>query len=164
MAIAERGYGLVYGGASVGLMGAVADGALAAGGSVVGVIPKSIADLEIAHPHLSELIVVETMHQRKAHMIELSEHFVVLPGGIGSLEETFEVMTWSQLGIHRKAIGLLNVDGFYDLLETFLDQLVQEGFVKESQRHILLAETDPDTLLTQLERTEVVEEKKWIDS
>ena len=164
MAIAERGYGLVYGGASVGLMGAVADGALAAGGSVVGVIPKSIADLEIAHPHLSELIVVETMHQRKASMIELSEHFVVLPGGIGSLEETFEVMTWSQLGIHRKAIGLLNVDGFYDLLETFLDQLVQEGFVKESQRHILLAETDPDTLLTQLECTEVVEEKKWIDS
>ena len=161
--LAHREIGLVYGGASVGLMGAVADAALAAGGSVIGVLPQSIANVEIAHEGLTELRVVASMHERKAQMAELSTGFIVLPGGIGSLEEAFEVWTWSQLGIHSKPIGLLNVEGFYDGLEAFLDQLVTELFVKQVHRNILQSDDDPSRLIDLLLSAEVPTEGKWID-
>jgi len=159
--LAQRGIGLVYGGASVGLMGAAADGALEAGGEAIGVIPRLLADVELAHPGLTELHVVESMHQRKALMAELSEAFVVLPGGLGSLEEAFEVWTWNQLGIHRKAIGLLNVDGFYSGLERFLDSLVEERFVKPEHRGILVTAQAPAELVDRLLACELPEVGKW---
>lgn len=159
--LAHRGIGLVYGGASVGLMGAAANGALEAGGEVIGVIPRLLADVELAHPGLTELHVVESMHQRKALMAELSEAFVVLPGGLGSLEEAFEVWTWNQLGIHRKAIGLLNVEGFYSGLERFLDSLVEERFVKPEHRGILVMAEAPAELVDRLLACELPEVGKW---
>jgi len=161
--LAQREIGLVYGGASVGLMGAVADAALDAGGRVIGVLPQSIASVEIAHKGLTELRVVASMHERKAQMAELSTGFIVLPGGIGSLEESFEVWTWSQLGIHSKPIGLLNVEGFYDGLEAFLDQMVRELFVKQVHRNILQSDVDPSRLIDRLLDAEVPTEGKWID-
>ncbi|MEM1231001.1 MAG: TIGR00730 family Rossman fold protein [Pseudomonadota bacterium] len=148
--LAEREIGLVYGGATVGTMGAVADAAIAAGGRVYGVIPRALHDIEIAHPGLTELDVVETMHQRKARMAERSAAFLALPGGIGTLEELFEVWTWAQLGIHQKPVGVLNVDGFYEPLLGFLDQLVQEGFVRTAHRDLLLARAEPAALVDAL--------------
>lgn len=162
--LARRRFRLVYGGASVGLMGALADAALAHGGSVVGVMPQSLVDAEVAHGGLTELRVVQTMHERKAQMAELSQGFVVLPGGIGSLEEAFEVWTWSQLGLHAKPIGLLNIEGFYDGLETFLDSLVAEGFVKPVHRGIMLSDTEPGRLLERLLSADVPGQPKWISS
>lgn len=161
--LANRGIGVVYGGASVGLMGTVADAALAEGGKVIGVLPQSIADVEIAHPGLTELKKVPSMHERKALMNTLADGFIVLPGGIGSLEESFEVWTWSQLGIHAKAIGLLNVEGFYDGLEKFLDHLVDQAFVKQIHRNILLSDHRVSTLIDQVLQAEVPDEGKWID-
>lgn len=160
-ALASRKIGLVYGGASVGLMGVVADAVLQNGGSVIGVIPQSLADVEIAHAELTELKIVPSMHERKAQMAELSDAFVMLPGGIGSLEESFEMWTWSQLGIHHKPIGLLNVDGFYDGLVSFLDHLVAEEFVKPIHRNILLADDEPERLIDRLSTAEVPTEGKW---
>lgn len=162
-ALASRGIGLVYGGASVGLMGAIADSVLAEDGTVVGVLPQALADIEIAHDGLTELHVVSSMHERKALMAELSDGFIVLPGGIGSLEESFEVWTWSQLGIHSKAIGLLNVEGFYDGLETFLNHLVAESFVKPIHREILLSDSDPNRLIDKVLEFKVPTEGKWIE-
>jgi uncharacterized protein (TIGR00730 family) len=127
--LARSGYGLVYGGASTGLMGAVADAALAAGAPVIGVIPKSLVCHEVAHQHLSQLHVVDSMHERKARMAELGDAFVALPGGFGTVEEFFEVLTWAQLGLHRKPYALLDVGGFYELLLQFLRNAVHEGFV-----------------------------------
>jgi len=144
-------------------MGAVADAALDQGGVVIGVIPESIADLEIAHEGLTQLEVVRSMHERKARMSDLSDGFIVLPGGIGSLEEAFEVWTWSQLGIHSKAIGLLNVEGFYDGLEGFLDHLVREAFVKPIHRGILLSDSDPIRLVDRVLAAEVPAARKWIE-
>lgn len=138
--LAVRNIGLIYGGAAVGLMGTLADAVLQNGGSVIGVLPQSLADVELAHSGLTELKIVPSMHERKATMAELSDAFVMLPGGIGSLEEAFEMWTWSQLGIHHKPIGLLNVDGFYDGLQSFLDHLVAEAFVKPVHRNILLSD------------------------
>lgn len=161
--LASRRIGLVYGGARVGLMGAVADGALDEGGTVIGVIPRSLAELEIAHTGLTELHVVESMHARKARMADLADGFIVLPGGIGSLEEAFEVWTWSQLGIHSKPIGLLNVAGYYERLEGFLDHVVTEGFVKAVHRHMLLSRTTPGALIDALETAEVPIERKWVE-
>ncbi len=129
--IASRGFGLVYGGASVGLMNAVADGALHHGGEVIGILPQWLETWEVAHHGLSELRIVASMHERKAQMAELADTFVVLPGGIGSLEECFEIWTWSQLSIHQKSIGLLNVAGYYDQLQAFLDHTVKEGFLRD---------------------------------
>lgn len=128
--LAERGIGLVYGGAAVGLMGAVADAAIAAGGSVTGVIPQALVEREVAHTGLPDLRVVGSMHERKALMAELSDAFIALPGGIGTLEEIFEVWTWTQLGSHAKPCAVLNIEGFYDKLLGFLDHVVDEAFLK----------------------------------
>ena len=161
--LASRNIGLVYGGAAVGLMGAVADAVLSNGGRVIGVLPQSLADVEIAHEGLTELRIVQSMHERKALMAQLSSSFVVLPGGIGSLDESFEVWTWSQLGIHNKPIGLLNVDGFYDGLEQFLDHLVEEAFVKDIHRSILLSNNNPARLIDSLLDADVPNVGKWVD-
>lgn len=148
--LAARKIGLVYGGASVGVMGTIADATLAAGGEVIGVMPRSLVDREIAHTGLTELRVVTTMHERKATMADLSDAFVALPGGLGTLEELFEVWTWAQLGIHRKPFALLDVAGFYEPLVAFLDHAVDERFIKPSNRSALIVETDPRALLDRL--------------
>lgn len=148
--LARRGIGLVYGGASVGLMGALADAALAAGGEVIGVIPRALVDREIAHLGLSELRVVDSLHQRKALMAELADAFLALPGGIGTLDELSEALTWSQLGIHRKSLGLLNVAGYYDALLATLDHAVAERFVRPENRALLISDTDAARLIERL--------------
>ena len=145
--IAERGLRLVYGGASVGLMGAVADAALAAGGEVVGVIPQHLMDREVAHDGLTELRVTGSMHERKALMADLADGFVALPGGLGTLEELAEILTWSQLGLQSKPCGLLDVEGFFDPLLAFLDHTVAERFVSTEHRALVLAADRPDALL-----------------
>lgn len=150
-AVARRGLTLVYGGASVGVMGGVANAALAIGGRVIGVIPEALVSREVAHPGLPELKVVGSMHQRKAMMGDLSDGFIALPGGIGTLEEFFEVLTWAQLGIHRKPCGLLNVAGYYDRLLDFIDYAVSQGFVTPEQRGLVLVEEDPEALLDQMD-------------
>ncbi|MBA3599243.1 MAG: TIGR00730 family Rossman fold protein [Methylibium sp.] len=150
-AIGKRGWRLVYGGAQVGLMGRMADAALAAGASVVGVIPRSLMEREIGHAALSELLVVETMHQRKQAMAERADAFLALPGGIGSFEELFEAWTWRQLNYHDQPIGLLNVAGYYDALIAFLQQTVREGFMSPATQAMLEVGTEPDELLTRLE-------------
>ena len=162
-AIARRGFGLVYGGSSVGLMGIVADGALAEGGTVIGVLPKSMQERELAHHGLSELHIVTSMHERKAMMADRSDGFIALPGGVGTLEEMFEVWTWGQLGYHRKALGMLNVAGYYDALLGFLDGTVREGFVQPTYRAMLLAETDPERLLDRIDAYEPPKVVKWIE-
>jgi uncharacterized protein (TIGR00730 family) len=149
-ALAGRGIRVVYGGASVGLMGTLADSVLEAGGEVVGVIPQALVEREIAHPRLSELHVVTSMHERKALMVELAEAFVALPGGIGTLEELIEVYTWNQLGLHDKPLGLLNVAGYFDGLAAFLDHAVEERFLPASQRAVLVSEAEPEALLAAL--------------
>jgi uncharacterized protein (TIGR00730 family) len=152
--LVEQGIGLVYGGASVGVMGAVADAVLKGGGEVIGVIPQGLLQREIAHDHLTELRVVNSMHERKALMAELSDAVVALPGGYGTFEELFEAITWSQLGIHRKAIGLLNVHGFYDGLLSLVDHAIDEGFVPPEHRALILEAAEPDVLLDLIERYE----------
>ena len=148
--LAERGIGLVYGGGNVGLMGVLADTALAAGGEVIGVMPQALVDREIGHRGLTELRVVGSMHERKALMAELSDAFVAVPGGIGTLEELIEVYTWSQLGIHDKPCGVLNVRGYYDALAAFLDHAVEEGFLRPQHRAVLSVAADPAELLDRL--------------
>jgi uncharacterized protein (TIGR00730 family) len=145
--LAQRGIRVVYGGASVGLMGVLADATLQAGGEVVGVIPQLLVDREIAHRGLTELHVVSSMHERKALMAELSDAFVALPGGIGTLEELIEVYTWSFLGIHDKPLGVLNVNGYYDGLSAFLDHAVGQGFLRPEHRERLVIAGDTDALL-----------------
>jgi uncharacterized protein (TIGR00730 family) len=132
--MAHRGIALVYGGGKVGLMGTVADAVLAGGGKVIGVIPRQLVELEVAHPGLSELVVVETMHQRKTRMYELSDAFVALPGGFGTMDEMFEMLTWAQLGLHRYPCAFLDVRGYYGGLRTMMDHMVGEGFVHAGQR------------------------------
>jgi len=148
--LAERGIGVVYGGASVGTMGIVADAALAAGGEVVGVIPQALVDREVAHAGLTDLRIVPDMHQRKATMADLSDGFVALPGGAGTMEELFEVWTWALLGLHAKPIGLLDVNGFYDPLAAMLDHMVSEGFLSTANRDLVCLESDPTLLLDHL--------------
>jgi uncharacterized protein (TIGR00730 family) len=160
--LAEAGTGLVYGGASIGLMGAVADAALAAGGEVIGVMPRPLAEKEIAHGGLSELRIVGSMHERKALMAELSDGFIALPGGIGTFEELFEVWTWGQLGYHRKPCGILNVEGFYDQLIGFLDGVVAQRFLRVEHRRMLLQASDPAVLLERLAAYRPPEIGKWI--
>ena len=149
-AIAGRGLGLVYGGGNVGLMGAVADAALAGGSTVVGVIPRSLRDRELAHNGLHELIVVDDMHGRKAIMAENADLFIAMPGGYGTLEELFETVAWSQLGIHDKPIGLLNTDGYFDGLIAFLDHGVRERFLDPRHRALLRVDAQPAKLLNAL--------------
>jgi len=149
-ALARRGIGLVYGGGSVGLMGAVADAALEVGGEVVGVIPEALVSRELAHSRLTELRVVRTMHERKAAMAELSMAFVTLPGGFGTLDETCEMLTWNQLGIHARPSGILNVDRFFDPLLLFLDRAREQGFLSAETRALLVEDTDPERLLDRL--------------
>ncbi|GAB3871646.1 TIGR00730 family Rossman fold protein [Kibdelosporangium lantanae] len=148
--LAEAGVTVVYGGASVGLMGAVADAALDAGGEVVGVIPRVLIDRELAHKGLTEQHVVDNMHDRKARMAELSDAFIALPGGIGTLEELFEVWTWAYLGIHTKPLGVINLDGFYQPLITMADHMVGEGFLKPTTRALLRVATKPADVLDAL--------------
>ena len=161
--LAGRGIGIVYGGASVGLMGLLADTALEAGGEVAGVIPEALERKEIAHGGLTELHVVGSIHERKALMAELSDGFIALPGGSGTLEELFEVFTWSQLGLHRKACALLNVAGYYDGLAAFLDHAVGERFLRPEHRAMLLCEDTPAAVLAALDAFEPPVVDKWID-
>ncbi len=160
--IARRGLGMVYGGASVGVMGVVANAVLEHGGEVIGVIPESLATKELAHPGLSELVVVASMHERKARMAELSDGFVALPGGWGTLEELFEVLTWAQLGIHEKPCGLLNVAGYFDHLFRFLENAIEEHFVRDAYRGMLLMDDDPATLLDRFADYRAPRVRKWI--
>jgi len=161
--MAERGIGLVYGGGSVGLMGEVATAALAAGGEAIGVIPAKLQELELGKADLTELYVVPDMHARKRKMAHLSDGFVVLPGGYGTLEELFEAVTWTQLGSHDKPVGLLDVDGYYAPLAAFIDRVIAEGFVRPLHRPLLQMATDADALIDQLAAVEIPELEQWID-
>ena len=160
--LAARGLGLVYGGGRVGLMGAVADGALAAGGEVIGVIPQALIDREIGHRGLTELRVVDSMHERKALMTELADGFIALPGGIGTLEELFEVWTWAQLGLHSKPCGLLDSDGFFGPLVGFLDHLVVTGFVQPQYRAMLHTAESPEELLAAFTAYQAPLGARWV--
>jgi uncharacterized protein (TIGR00730 family) len=162
-ALAGHGIGLVYGGASVGLMGAVADAALEAGGEVVGVIPQALVDREIAHPAVRDLRVVGSMHERKALMAGLADGFIALPGGMGTLEELFEVYTWTQLGLHAKPLGLLDVRGYYTLLAAFLDHAVAERFVTAEHREMLVVEDGAESMIEAFRRWRPPVRTKWID-
>jgi uncharacterized protein (TIGR00730 family) len=162
--LAGRGLRLVYGGGHVGLMGAVADAVLTAGGSAIGVIPKALALRELAHDSLSGLEVVASMHERKARMSELSDAFVALPGGIGTLEELFEVWTWSQLGFQPKPCALLNVAGYFDPLLAFLDHMTGEGFLHPVHRAMAIVDDDPERLLDRLAAWQPPAVRKWIDA
>ncbi|EKT4522471.1 TIGR00730 family Rossman fold protein [Pseudomonas putida] len=162
-AIAKRGLTLVYGGSAVGLMGAVADAAMAAGGDVIGVMPQSLINAEIGHKGLPRLEVVDGMHARKARMAELSDAFIALPGGLGTLEELFEVWTWGQLGYHAKPLGLLDVNGFYEKLGGFLDHIVEEGFVRPQHRAMLLLGRQPNELLDAMGEFVAPVLPKWVD-
>ncbi|MGE5206334.1 MAG: TIGR00730 family Rossman fold protein [Chlamydiota bacterium] len=162
-ALAERSIGLVYGGAGVGLMGAVADAVLAAGGEVIGVMPRSLVDREVAHRKLCDLRVVGSMHERKALMAELADAFIALPGGLGTLEEFFEVWTWAQLGEHMKPLGMLNVAGYYDPLLAFFDHLVRERFIRPEHRAMVLVEEEAGALLSGFASYSPPVVSKWID-
>jgi len=162
-ALVERGLGLVYGGASVGLMGVIADHVLARGGDVIGVIPDSLIELEVTHNGLPDLRRVSSMHERKALMAELADGFIALPGGFGTLDEFSEMITWGQLGLHQKPSGLLNIAGYYDDLLRFLDHAVAEGFIKPKHRSSVLIASDPDQLLDQFVQHEPPRSQKWID-
>lgn len=159
--LAEAKITLIYGGGAVGLMGVVADAALAAGGEVIGVIPQSLQHAEVGHPGLTRLEVVDGMHARKARMAELSDAFIALPGGLGTLEELFEVWTWGQLGYHAKPLGLLEVNGFYGKLIGFLDHLVEERFVRQPHRAMLQVRENPAELLEALNQWEPNVLPKW---
>lgn len=161
--LAQRGIGVVYGGGNVGLMGALADAALAAGGEVIGVIPHHLAEKELGHGGVTRLEAVETMHERKARMAAESDGFIALPGGIGTLEELFESLTWLQLGLHAKPVGLLNVAGFYDRLLAFLETMETERFIRTEHRAMLLVENSPAPLLDRLLTFTAPETAKWLD-
>jgi uncharacterized protein (TIGR00730 family) len=160
--LASRKIGLVYGGGNVGLMGVVADAVLAGGGEVIGVIPQSLADREIAHSGVTDLRIVDSMHTRKALMADLSDAFIAMPGGFGTFEEIFEAVTWTQLGVHRKPCGLLNVGGFYTPLALFIDQAVSEGFIKPVHRQSIVVDDNPERLVNALAEVELPDVPKWI--
>lgn len=162
--LVENKIGLVYGGAKVGLMGILADTALEKGGEVIGVMPKLLIEKEIAHDGLTKLHVVKSMHERKALMAELADGFIMLPGGTGSLDEFFEILTWSQLGFHGKPCGILNVANYYDHILKFLDEAVAKHFLKEIYRKIVIAEDSPEKLLAAFATYQAPSEPKWIRS
>ena len=161
--LAERGITLVYGGGRVGLMGLMAEAALTAGGHVIGIIPRHLEEREVGHSGLPELHVVESMHERKALMAAKSDAFIALPGGIGTLEEFFEVWTWGQLGLHAKPYGLLNVNGFYDPMVHMIDHMVGQEFLRPAHRDLVIVDDQIEHLLDRLERHQPAQEPKWID-
>ena len=161
--LVARGLDLVYGGANVGLMGTIADRVLELGGRVTGVIPESLVEWEVAHRGLTELRVVSSMHERKSLMADLSAGFIALPGGVGTLEETFEVLTWAQLGMHEKPCGLLNVAGYYDPLIDFLQHAVDERFLKNVHRELLMVEDSAASLLDAFASYQAPTVDKWVD-
>ncbi|MBD1912078.1 MULTISPECIES: TIGR00730 family Rossman fold protein [unclassified Leptolyngbya] len=163
IALADRDMTLVYGGGRVGLMGAIADATLAAGGQVIGIIPQALFDKELAHTGLTDLHIVGSMHERKSLMAELSDAFIAMPGGLGTFEEFFEIATWTQLGFHKKACGLLNIEGFYSELLSFLNHATNEGFIRSEHRSIVLTDEDPATLIEKLRHFEVPNVQKWIE-
>ncbi|MQX52063.1 LOG family protein [Alcanivorax sediminis] len=146
-ALVSRGLELVYGGASIGIMGALASAVMERGGSVIGIMPQALMRREIGNDHLTELQVVDSMHERKAAMADQSDGFIALPGGMGTFEELFEILTWAQLGFHNKPVGLLNIDGYYDHLIQFLDHTVEQGLLRQQHRDLLRVQQDPETLL-----------------
>jgi uncharacterized protein (TIGR00730 family) len=160
--LARRGIGLVYGGGNVGLMGVIANAVLDAGGEVIGVIPRALAEREIEHRGLTELHVVDSMHTRKAMMADLADAFIAMPGGVGTFEEFFEAITWTQLGLHRKACGLLNVAEFYSPLAAFIDQAVSEGFIKPVHRAAIVVDDNAERLLDTLAHVALPDVPKWI--
>ncbi len=162
--LASKGIRLIYGGGAVGLMGVVADAAMAAGGEVIGIIPQSLKDAEVGHTGLTRLEVVDGMHARKARMAELADAFIALPGGLGTLEELFEVWTWGQLGYHPKPLGLLDVNRFYSKLCHFLDHLVEEGFVRPQHREMLQRADQPQTLIKLLDAWNPPVQSRWAKS
>lgn len=161
--LAQQNIGLVYGGGKVGLMGTVADAALAAGGEVIGVIPQALADREIAHTGLSKLHIVASMHERKALMSDYADAFIALPGGMGTLEEFAEVLTWGQLGLHQKPCGLLNIEGYYNSLIAFFNQAVQAQFVRPEHRSAVIEAQTCEELLEKLNQYQPIQIHKWID-
>jgi uncharacterized protein (TIGR00730 family) len=159
--LAARGTTLVYGGGKVGMMGALADACLAGNGKVIGIIPKSLVAKELGHPNLTELRVVDSMHERKKMMADLADAFLTLPGGFGTWEEFCEALSWSQLGLHRKACAILNVEGFYDAFLAQADRAEKDGFVSEVHRSLVISGSDATELLDRLERYHVPQEEKW---
>jgi uncharacterized protein (TIGR00730 family) len=162
-ALVKRHIELVYGGASVGTMGVLADTVLAAGGHVIGIIPQAIVGREVVHRGLSDLRIVTSMHERKALMAELSDGFIALPGGLGTLDEVFEILTWGQLGLHQKPCGLLNIRGYYRGLIDFLDHAVSERFITDVHRAMLLVEEEPERLIERFERYKAPAVARWVD-
>jgi uncharacterized protein (TIGR00730 family) len=160
--MAENNIRLIYGGAKVGLMGTVADGVLQHGGEVTGVLPVFLSAKEIAHAGLSELILVDSMHERKMKMSELADGFIALPGGMGTMEELCEILTWSQLGLHRKPAAVLNIDGYYDFLLSLFSHMVTEGFLKETHQQLLLHADKAEVLLAQMQQYRAPEVEKWL--
>lgn len=160
--LAERGLTVVYGGGRTGLMGALANAALAAGGEVIGVMPHGLVQREVAHHGITSLQIVDSMHERKAMIAHMADAFITMPGGIGTLEEFFETWTWAQLGVHRKPVGLLDAEGFWDPLMVLLDQLEHEGFLRGTPREWLVRGTDPAALLTALETFEPPQVRRWM--
>ena len=161
--LCQRGIGVVYGGSSVGLMAALAEAVLEDRGDIIGVIPKMLVEREVAHRALPDLRIVDSMHERKALMAELSDGFVALPGGIGTLEEFFEIWTWAQLGVHDKPCGLLNIAGYFDPLLEFLDRAVAEKFVRDVHRSMVIVESEPEALLARFEDYEAPKVVKWLN-
>jgi uncharacterized protein (TIGR00730 family) len=162
--LSSRGIGVVYGGGNIGLMGIIADAMLEAGAEVIGVIPQSLVEREVAHAGLTALHVVQTMHERKAMMSSLSDAFIAMPGGFGTFDEFFEVLTWSQLGYHRKPCGLLDVAGYFDRMTAMLDHAVAEGFLRPAHRGLVIADRDPEALLQKLADFTPVAAGKWADA
>jgi uncharacterized protein (TIGR00730 family) len=161
--IAEKNITLIYGGGNIGVMREIADSALKHGGKVIGVMPQHIVDKEVAHYNISELHIVKSMHERKALMAKLADAFIAMPGGFGTIDEIFEVMTWNQLEIIKKPTGLLNVDGYFDHLIAFIRHAVDEKFVREEHKQNLIIETDADLLIEKLENFKPNQAEKWID-
>jgi len=161
--IVNQGLTMVYGGGSIGIMGVLADKILSLNGKVIGVIPKFLYDLEVGHDNVTELIIVESMHERKQKMAEISDGFLALPGGFGTLEEMGEILTWVQLKLIRKPIGLLNINGFYDQFLDMLDNMVAAGFLKKNNRDILLSSNDPGEIINIIKNAPVFEDTKWIE-
>jgi uncharacterized protein (TIGR00730 family) len=160
-ALVAHGLDLVYGGATVGCMGAVADAVMESGGKVIGVIPKKLANVEIAHEHLTELHIVDTMHERKALMAEYADGFIALPGGTGTLEEWFEVFTWAQLGYHNKPCALLNINKYYTPILSLFDHMIEQGFVKEAYKNLILIDDDSENLIEKLKNYKAEYIHKW---
>jgi uncharacterized protein (TIGR00730 family) len=161
--LGERGLRLVYGGGNIGLMGILADAALAAGGTVIGVIPRHLMEKELGHIDCTELVIVGSMHERKARMAELADAFIALPGGIGTFEELLEILTWGQLGLHAKPCGILDVAGYFQPMLALLDRATGEGFLRPEHRGLLLTESDPSELLDALASAELPDLPKWLD-